>query len=128
MFFFFFIPPSPGSLNGTQTGTRGISCQSKTGPEVGKRKKKRKTAGGKNNNERKSEDRLHQRNRSQFVWAGITSTATRNQTAGSLRTWLSGFLQEGGKNKEKKDDGHVIGPRGCHGHQSRPPVVPCGAC
>lgn len=90
---FFFIPPSPGSLNGTQTGTRGISCQGKTGPEVGKRKKKGKTAGGKNNNERKSEDRLHQRNGSQFVWAGITSTATRNQTAGSLRTWLSGFLQ-----------------------------------
>lgn len=77
---------------------------------MGKRKKKGKTGGGKNNNRRKSEDRLQQRNGGQFVWARITSSATRNQTAGSLRT---GFLQEGGR-KEKKDDGHVIGPCGCH--------------
>lgn len=53
---FIFIPKSPGSLNGPLTGTRGISCQGKTGPEVGKRKKKkekgkkRKTGKGKNNN------------------------------------------------------------------------------
>lgn len=40
--------------------------------------------------------------RGQFVWARITSSATRNQTAGSLRTWLAGFLLQGGKKKEKK--------------------------
>lgn len=104
-FFFFlnfiFIPPSPGSLSRTLTDTIGVSCQGKTGPEVRKKKKKGKTGGGKNNNRRKSEDRLQQRNGGQFVRARITSSATRNQTAGSLRTWLSGFLQEGGKKKKK---------------------------
>lgn len=85
--------------------------------------KKGKTAGGKNNNRRKTEDRLQLwKQGGQFVWAQITSSATRNQTAGSWRTWLSGFLQEGGK-KEKRGC-HVIGARGCQRHQSRPPVVP----
>lgn len=105
-FFFFlnfiFIPPSPGSLSRTLTDTIGVSCQGKTGPEVRKKKKKGKTGGGKNNNRRKSEDRLQQRNGGQFVRARITSSATRNQTAGSLRTWLSGFLQEGGKKKKRR--------------------------
>lgn len=67
-----------------------------------KGKKEGKTVGGMNNNRRKSEDRLYQRNRSRFVRARITSSATRNQTAGSGRTWLSGFLQEGGKKRKKK--------------------------
>lgn len=127
IFYFIFIPPSPGSLSRTLTDTIGVSCQSKTGPEVRKKEKKTgKTGGGKNNNRRKSEDRLQQRNGGQFVRARITSSATRNQTAGSWRTWLSGCLQEGGKEK-KKDDGHVIGPCRCHRHQSQPPVVPCRA-
>lgn len=108
-FFSVSIQASPGSLNRTLTGTRGISCQGQTGPEVGERGKKGKTGGGKSNNRKKSEDRLQQWNRGQFVWARTTSSATRNQTAGSLRTWLSGFLQEGGK-KGKKGDGHVIRP------------------
>lgn len=91
---------SPGSLNRMALEVHYVRV--KQAPRWGSGKKKKE--GGKNNNRRKTEDRLQQRSRGQFVWAQITSSDTRNQTAGTWRTWLSGFLQEGGGGVRKENN------------------------
>ena len=97
-----FSPTSPGTHNGRlcwMTKKQEFYVRERRGPEVcteeaeevdhrGQKKKKRRSC-----NRKKTEDRLQQRNVSEFVGARKTSLDTRNLTAGSRRTCLPGYLQ-----------------------------------